>query len=58
MLTALCQAICKNHWQYEDGTVEKRIAYEVSVSSLEVANQESNENQEENTEVVENQEAI
>jgi len=44
--------------KYEDGTVEKKVAYEVSVSSLEVANQENNENQEENTEVVENQEAI
>lgn len=44
--------------KYEDGTVEKRIAYEVSVSSLEVANQENNENQEENTEIAENQEAI
>lgn len=44
--------------KYEDGTVEKRVAYEVSVSSLEVANQENNENQEENTEVAENQEAI
>ena len=44
--------------KYEDGTVEKKVAYEVSVSSLEVANQENNENQEENTEVAENQEAI
>ena len=34
------------------------MAYEVSVSSLEVANQENNENGEENTEVAENQEAI
>lgn len=44
--------------KYEDGTVEKKVAYEVSVSSLEVANQENNEKQEENTEVAENQEAI
>ncbi|MGN1269500.1 MAG: single-stranded DNA-binding protein [Clostridia bacterium] len=34
--------------KYEDGTVEKKVAYEVSVSSLEIANQEGNsqENQE------------
>lgn len=30
--------------KYEDGTVETKIAYEVSVSSLEVVNQEGNEN--------------
>ena len=29
--------------KYEDGTVEKRVAYEVSVSSLEIANQDGNE---------------
>ena len=40
--------------KYEDGTVEKKVAYEVSVSSLEIANQEGNS--EENNE--ENQEAI
>lgn len=43
--------------KHEDGTVEKKIAYEVSVSSLEVANQEGNENKEENIEE-ENKEAI
>lgn len=34
--------------KYEDGTIEKKVAYEVSVSSLEIANQEgdSQENQE------------
>ena len=36
--------------KYEDGTVEKKIAYEVSVSSLEIANQEGNE--EENKEAI------
>ncbi len=29
--------------KYEDGTVEKKVAYEVSVSSLEIANQDGNE---------------
>ena len=43
--------------KYEDGTVEKKIAYEVSVSSLEVANQDGNEKVED-TEATENQEAI
>ena len=32
--------------KYEDGTVEKRVAYEVSVSSLEIANQDGNEEEE------------
>ena len=41
--------------KYEDGTVEKKVAYEVSVSSLEIANQE--ENSEESIEN-ENKEAI
>ena len=40
--------------KHEDGTVEKQVAYEVSVASLEVANQE--DNNEENKEA--NQEAI
>ena len=40
--------------KYEDGTVETKVAYEVSVSSLEVVNQEENES--ENSE--ENQEAM
>ena len=44
--------------KYEDGTVEKKVAYEVSVSSLEIANQEGSENKQENTEVEENKEAI
>ena len=40
--------------KHEDGTVEKKVAYEVSVSSLEVANQEddSQENKEENQEAM------
>ena len=44
--------------KHEDGTVEKRVAYEVSVSSLEVANQDDNNNKEENLEIEENKEAI
>ena len=40
--------------KYEDGTVETKIAYEVSVSSLEVVNQEDNENEK----VEENKEAM
>ena len=40
--------------KYEDGTVEKRVAYEVSVSSLEIANQDGNEEEEKE----ENKEAI
>lgn len=43
--------------KYEDGTVEKKIAYEVSVSSLEVANQDGNEESQENH-IDENKEAI
>ena len=39
--------------KYEDGTVENRVAYEVSVSSLEIANQDGNEEEKE-----ENKEAI
>ena len=42
--------------KHEDGTVEKKVAYEVSVSSLEIANQEGNE--EANSRVEENKEAI
>lgn len=44
--------------KHEDGTVEKKVAYEVSVSSLEVANQENNEQEVEHVAVEENQEAI
>ena len=44
--------------KHEDGTVEKRVAYEVSVSSLEVANKEDDEKSEEKQEIEENQEAI
>ena len=33
--------------KYEDGTVETKVAYEVSVSSLEIVDQENNENSEE-----------
>ena len=40
--------------KYEDGTVEKRIAYEVSVSNLEINNKEDNEKEVEET----NQEAM
>lgn len=40
--------------KHEDGTVEKRVAYEVSVSSLEISNKEE-DNKEENEE---NQEAM
>ena len=42
--------------KYEDGTVEKRIAYEVSVASLEIANKENDEQKEDVIE--ENEEAI
>ncbi|MBR1802821.1 MAG: single-stranded DNA-binding protein [Clostridia bacterium] len=42
--------------KYEDGTAEKRIAYEVSVANLEIANKEDNEQTESTVE--ENQEAI
>lgn len=44
--------------KYEDGTVEKKVAYEVSVSSLEVANQGGDEENVENSDQEENQEAI
>ena len=44
--------------KYEDGTVEKKVAYEVSVSSLEIANQDGNEEKESESEVNENKEAI
>ena len=43
--------------KYEDGTVEKKIAYEVSVSSLEIANQDGDGKVEE-TEISDSQEAI
>ena len=33
--------------KYEDGTVEQRVAYEVSVGSLELVNKNDNENKEE-----------
>lgn len=36
--------------KYDDGRVETKVAYEVSVSSLEVVNQENNENTENNSE--------
>ena len=39
--------------KYEDGTVETKVAYEVSVSSLEVVNQEDDSNESEKTETVE-----
>ena len=44
--------------KYEDGTVEKRIAYEVSASSLEIINKNEDENLEEIEEAQENKEAI
>lgn len=48
--------------KYEDGTVENKVAYEVSLGSLEVANKDENngDKTEDNTteEVVENKEAI
>ena len=37
--------------KYEDGTIEKRIAYEVSVSSLETTNKEENQEVEDNNSV-------
>ena len=39
--------------KYEDGTVETKVAYEVSVSSLEVVNQEDDSNEAENTDTAE-----
>ena len=36
--------------KYEDGTVETKVAYEVSVSSLEIVDQENNENSENTSE--------
>ena len=39
--------------KYEDGTVETKVAYEVSVSSLEVVNQEDDSNESENVETAE-----
>jgi hypothetical protein len=38
--------------KYEDGTVEQKVAYEVSVNSLEIVNEEAQT--EETTEVAEN----
>ena len=40
--------------KYEDGTVEQKVAYEVSISNLEVIEKQDNENEE----VAENNEAI
>lgn len=44
--------------KYEDGTVENKVAYEVSVGSLEVVNQDGEEKKEEVEPTEENQEAI
>ncbi len=44
--------------KHEDGTVEKKVAYEVSVASLEVANHEGNEEIKEESIENENKEAI
>ncbi|MGN1328022.1 MAG: single-stranded DNA-binding protein, partial [Clostridia bacterium] len=44
--------------KYEDGTVETKVAYEVSVGSLEVINQEDNSKNEESAVEDENKEAI
>ena len=38
--------------KHEDGTVEQRVAYEVSVGSLELVNKNDDENQEENKEAM------
>ena len=38
--------------KYEDGTVEQKVAYEVSVGSLEFANKNDDEKQEENKEAM------
>ncbi len=38
--------------KHEDGTVEQRIAYEVSVGSLELVNKNDNENEEQNQEAM------
>lgn len=44
--------------KYEDGTIENKVAYEVSVGSLEVINQEDNSKKEEQPSEEENKEAI
>ena len=36
--------------KHEDGTVEPRIAYEVSIASLELVNENDNNNEDDNTE--------
>ena len=38
--------------KHEDGTVEPRIAYEVSIASLELVNKDENENTENNLDEV------
>lgn len=38
--------------KYEDGTVETRVAYEVSIASMEIASEENEENEEQAEEVV------
>ena len=43
--------------KHEDGTIESKVAYEVSVASLEVINKEDDSNKEEVPQV-ENKEAI
>lgn len=44
--------------KYEDGTIENKVAYEVSVGSLEVINKKEDEKQEEQPAEEENKEAI
>ncbi len=44
--------------KYEDGTSQTRVAYEVSVGSLEVIEEKNPEKEQEETEGVENQEAV
>ena len=44
--------------KFEDGTVEKRVAYEVSVASLEVINEDQPEETSEETSDVENEQAV
>ena len=38
--------------KFEDGTVEQRVAYEVSISNLEVIDKKENEEQENNQEAI------
>ena len=44
--------------KFEDGTSETRVAYEVSIGSLEVVEEKDNNDEIKETETVENQEAV